>query len=51
MPAVNEYIESDVDPDAEWWQAFARHVADDVAIARTIPDVRMPLGPVAVDAW
>ncbi|MFD7158081.1 hypothetical protein ACFV9C_26015 [Kribbella sp. NPDC059898] len=45
VPAVNEYIEFDLDPDPEWWRGFADQVAADVAIARTIPDVRKPLGP------
>lgn len=46
VPAVNEYIEFDIDPDPEWWRALAQRVADDVAIANAIPDVRKPLGPV-----
>jgi len=45
VPAVNEYIEFDLDPDPEWWQAFAQRIDADVAIAKTIPDVRRPLGP------
>lgn len=30
-PAVNEFIEFDVDPD--WWSAFGQQVAEDVNIA------------------
>lgn len=46
VPAVNEFIDFDIDPDPEWWRAFGQRVAADVAIANTIPDVRKPLGPV-----
>lgn len=46
VPAVNEFIEFDIDPDPAWWQTFAKQVGSDVDIAATIPDVRRPLGPV-----
>ena len=47
VAAVDEYIHMETAHSAEWWEAFARQVTAEAPIARAIPDVRNPLGPVA----